>query len=431
MGQFDEQMKQAMTVFRAGRKQEARDILMSIVDQDERHEQAWLLLSGMVETLDEQQICLENVLAINPTSEKALKGLEIVQQKRAAQPPASSSPSFSSPFSGFETPAAPQSPQTPPKRGSSAPIGAEDMPLEADIFGSIPASSPSGDPGFEFPAQFSMPSEDTMDWLTGAGTAAPTPPQPDPFAIPTSVDWGRSDKPAAHGSGRQVELPSAQEYDEWVQNLNLGGAPGPGAVPAGANPSSTTPEDPFGGAAVFGDTSFMVDAGPFVADEPSTDSATNDVFEASWGTTPRTGGSARSSASLTQGPFSSYDDEDTGPMSSFSAPAEPPPAVFESSEAEESMSFSFDDDDDQKSDSKIGFDNIWNDDFGATSTAAPTRSPAKPAAASAGVSQHDYFRYIPDEIQAKGGGFELRSMLLLAGIVVMLFVNLASLAMLL
>ncbi|MBI5959537.1 MAG: hypothetical protein HY866_12425 [Chloroflexi bacterium] len=427
MGQFDEQIKQAVAVFKAGRKQEARDILMEIVDQDERHEQAWLLLSGMVETVDEQQICLENVLAINPTSEKALKGLESLKQKRPGQPPTAA---FSSPFSGFETPAAPPPTQTPPKRGASAPIGADDMSLGADIFGTPPASTPAAGSAFEFPAQFSMPAEDTMDWLTGGAATPPASTQPDPFAIPSSVDWGRSDKPAAHGSGRQVELPSAQEYDEWVQNLNLGGnPPGSNAAPASTTPPNTPSNDPFDGAAVYGDTSFMVDSGPFMADEPASDLDSGSTFETSWGTKSPAGASDRAFSSVTQGPFSSYDEEDTGPMSSFSAAAEASPAAYGSSESDELPSFSFDDDDDQKPGSKVGFDNIWNDDLETVSTATPALSPAKPAAA--GASQYDYFRYIPDEIQAKGGGFEPRSMLLLAGVIVMLVLNVASFALLL
>ncbi|MCZ7539094.1 MAG: hypothetical protein M5U29_04090 [Anaerolineae bacterium] len=57
----------------------------------------------------------------------------------------------------------------------------------------------------------------------------------DPSAPATSVDWGRDDGPVAYGSGRQVDLPSEQEYDDWVQGLNLAAGPTyptPAPVPA-------------------------------------------------------------------------------------------------------------------------------------------------------------------------------------------------------
>ncbi len=82
---MDPQVKQAMSLFKAGHKEEARAILMEVVDKDEHNEQAWLWLSAMVDSLEEQQICLENVLSINPANERARKGLDTVSQKIAAQ----------------------------------------------------------------------------------------------------------------------------------------------------------------------------------------------------------------------------------------------------------------------------------------------------------------------------------------------------------
>src|SRR5512138_3265444 len=89
MSEVDSLIKQGMTAFKAGRKEEAKNIFMQAVDQDERSEQAWLWLSAVVDSDEEQQICLENVLAINPNNERARKGLDMVNQKLgSAQPPA-------------------------------------------------------------------------------------------------------------------------------------------------------------------------------------------------------------------------------------------------------------------------------------------------------------------------------------------------------
>src|SRR5512145_159163 len=61
---------------RAGRREEAQDLLMQVIEHDERNEEAWLWLSGAVQDPSDQQVALENVLAINPANEAARQGLE-------------------------------------------------------------------------------------------------------------------------------------------------------------------------------------------------------------------------------------------------------------------------------------------------------------------------------------------------------------------
>lgn len=60
---------------KAGRAAEARRLLETVLDADERNEQAWLWLSGVVDDDEERIICLENVLTINPHNEVARQGL--------------------------------------------------------------------------------------------------------------------------------------------------------------------------------------------------------------------------------------------------------------------------------------------------------------------------------------------------------------------
>jgi len=57
------------------RLEDARELLYQVIDLDERNEKAWLWLSGVVDGTDERIICLENVLAINPSHELARQGL--------------------------------------------------------------------------------------------------------------------------------------------------------------------------------------------------------------------------------------------------------------------------------------------------------------------------------------------------------------------
>ena len=70
---------------RSGQAARARDLLMQVVEADENNESAWLWLSGVVESLEDRQVCLENVLALNPDSVAAQKGLAWIDQQRANQ----------------------------------------------------------------------------------------------------------------------------------------------------------------------------------------------------------------------------------------------------------------------------------------------------------------------------------------------------------
>lgn len=212
--EIEQRIQQALKALRAGRKEEARSILLSVVDEQEDNERAWLYLSAAVETLEEQQICLENVLAINPANEKARQGLERVNNALAARRPASPPP----PFVTTDLPSSPSS-------RAQGPF-VEDASIEQGASGAWYATGP-------FVEEPSLP------------------PEPDPFAPATSVDWVRDDGPAVFGSGRQVELPSEQEYDEWLRSLNLRSA----AAAAGEEAVAETP-------APTGSTSPFVDVPP-------------------------------------------------------------------------------------------------------------------------------------------------------------------------
>ncbi len=76
MTESDQLLKSAIQAAKAGEREKAHQLLMKIVEQDEKNETAWLWLSGTVKTKEDRQICLENVLAINPDNEIAKKGLK-------------------------------------------------------------------------------------------------------------------------------------------------------------------------------------------------------------------------------------------------------------------------------------------------------------------------------------------------------------------
>lgn len=65
---------------RRGDNERSRDLLLRVVDNDEANESAWLWLSNVVDSNEDRVLCLQNVLALNPESEPAKRGLERLDQ---------------------------------------------------------------------------------------------------------------------------------------------------------------------------------------------------------------------------------------------------------------------------------------------------------------------------------------------------------------
>ena len=76
-------LRQGITAARAGDKETARNLLMRVVEQDEGNATAWLWLSGVVESLNDREVCLENVLALDPQNQAARQGLEWLRSQQA------------------------------------------------------------------------------------------------------------------------------------------------------------------------------------------------------------------------------------------------------------------------------------------------------------------------------------------------------------
>jgi len=73
-----ELLQQGIALAKAGRREEARGILLQVVEQDERNESAWLWLSGVVDSDDDKAVALENALTLNPNNEWARRGLQML-----------------------------------------------------------------------------------------------------------------------------------------------------------------------------------------------------------------------------------------------------------------------------------------------------------------------------------------------------------------
>src|SRR5512140_3489865 len=81
MASSAEILQTAVQAARAGRKVEARDLLIELVEVDPRNEIAWMWLSGLVDSLEDRIIACENVLTINPANEKVRVRLVELQRQ--------------------------------------------------------------------------------------------------------------------------------------------------------------------------------------------------------------------------------------------------------------------------------------------------------------------------------------------------------------
>jgi hypothetical protein len=85
-GETERLLAQGQDAARKGDRPAARSLLTQVVERDPHNELAWMWLSGVVEEPEEQQICLENVLVINPHNAKARRGLEFISTKTGIPP---------------------------------------------------------------------------------------------------------------------------------------------------------------------------------------------------------------------------------------------------------------------------------------------------------------------------------------------------------
>ncbi len=70
---------------RSGHDQRARDLLLQVLEQDPSCARAWLWLSGVVQTPGERELCLEQVVNIDPGHTASRQGLIFLWEQRQAQ----------------------------------------------------------------------------------------------------------------------------------------------------------------------------------------------------------------------------------------------------------------------------------------------------------------------------------------------------------
>ena len=80
-------LRAGIAAAKAGDAERARELLLQVVDADELNEHAWIWLSSVVESDEDREICLDNVLAINPDNSLAKAGRAHLRSRQAAAAP--------------------------------------------------------------------------------------------------------------------------------------------------------------------------------------------------------------------------------------------------------------------------------------------------------------------------------------------------------
>lgn len=78
-------VQRAVELARQGKKRQARDLLMALVEENPRQASAWWVLSQLISDEEEQAIALANVLALNPSHQRARQRLVRLQYRRGVR----------------------------------------------------------------------------------------------------------------------------------------------------------------------------------------------------------------------------------------------------------------------------------------------------------------------------------------------------------
>jgi len=83
-------LAEGIRIAKNGDKITARNILYELLDKEPKNEAAWIWLSYLVDAAEDRQVCLENVLIINPHNQYAQKGLKQLRELTRKHPSISS-----------------------------------------------------------------------------------------------------------------------------------------------------------------------------------------------------------------------------------------------------------------------------------------------------------------------------------------------------
>lgn len=234
-------LQEGQSAARRGDRAMARALLTQLVEQDPRNEEAWMWLSGVVSDPDEQQICLENALVINPYNAHARKGLEFVLTKTNTPSrvpltlPAPEGTADNAAAASVPAPAQPADSTQMPVQADDAPAGfaASAAPVPVNPASGMASETPFHDALMSNPESFPvvpaspmLPVDATsnMDAFVLTDTDVALDFDGQPFIPPGMEDFG-SPSMSAHHTGPTGSLLGAtadqigDELPNWLQEL--------------------------------------------------------------------------------------------------------------------------------------------------------------------------------------------------------------------
>jgi hypothetical protein len=244
----DAMVRAGVEAYRAGKKAEARTLLERAIELDGYNETAWLWLSAVVESPEEQQTCLENVLTINPNNDRAKQGLKSlgINPDSIAKPAASSSPAFQTGTFDFDSKEDVFSSPTPSSSYSSnyssspAPSAPAPKPAVDDIFGDVDFSADASSFQIDDNLFGDDPYEDVAD---------------DDIDIDDSI----FDDDIDHGDAMYADINTLEEFTSKVDGIEYDDSifdddplapPAPVAAPMGSRSSMPAPAPMIGGGTI-------------------------------------------------------------------------------------------------------------------------------------------------------------------------------------
>ena len=90
--------QRGLAAARSGQKRVAAGLLTRSLRLDPHNELAWLWLSGVLEEPRQQAFCLQSVLRINPANQHALRGLQVLEERKLLEGGVQPSPGLSLPI---------------------------------------------------------------------------------------------------------------------------------------------------------------------------------------------------------------------------------------------------------------------------------------------------------------------------------------------
>lgn len=205
----------AISAIRAGRKEEGRQLLNLLIQQNPNNEMAWLWMSSVVNTDEQRARCLYHVLSINPNSKLAQRGLQVlgivVSDSRPVRIPRDSQPIH-----------IPKPTEPPPEQNSSTnnrrPFLIDPNTVTREL-PFMPVKPPFQQPKIQASREILAIRVDDSDASaeeTAAKSGQPTPPAhpnaaPKPDTAPSASSSGQMNAPANAGPAKPQPQSAAPE----------------------------------------------------------------------------------------------------------------------------------------------------------------------------------------------------------------------------